>query len=165
MDENKESKIEENNSEKHQHCDHDHHHGLKVALITLACLLVLFGVIGVAKMAFFQNGPGNRIAVQRSFMVEGNGFGGGRMMMGGREMRGGYGSGIIGTVTAISGDNLTVHKASNNTNYTVIISSTTQIREGNNIAAQSNLATGQAVTVQGSSNSSGQIIANFIIIN
>ncbi len=156
MEDNKEEKIDQTKSEKAQ--SSHHYVGLKVILLALVLLLVVGGVVGVAKLAFSDRNSGGRVAIERNVNFSRQGFGG-------RGMHQQVGNTITGSLSKIDMDTLVVHKASNNKDYTVLISDTTQIRKDNDIAGKSDLAIGQAITVQGSANSAGQITATYIIIN
>ena len=157
----KEVKAENKETEKTEHI-HSHNHGLKVVLIVVVFLLVVGGIAGAAKLAFLRRSFG-QVNIERDTVNRSGGYGGG--MTGGRGMHQRIGSGIIGRITKIDGNNLTVHKDSNNKDYTVIIADTTQIQKNGDIASKSDLTLGLAITVQGNANSSGQIAAIRIIIN
>ena len=83
-------------------------------------------------------------------------------------MRGGNGRGInnqaelLGSLTAINGNNLTVK--SNGTDHTVTVSSTTSFYNTNGIAKQSDLQTGDVLIVAGTPDSSGNIQATSVQI-
>ncbi|MCX6810405.1 MAG: DUF5666 domain-containing protein [Candidatus Berkelbacteria bacterium] len=141
-------------------------HGMKSVLIIVGVLVILGGAACVAKMAIGRHGF-NQVAVERNVSFGGGNIEGGRRggMIGGGGMRGRTGESLIGKISKIDGDNITLHKDSNNKDYTVEIADTTQIRKDGEIASKTDLATGLAITVQGSANSSGQILANIIIIN
>jgi hypothetical protein len=159
-----ERKIEDKKTEKNIACCSGNH-GVKVVLIVLAFLFVACGVVGVAKLVFLRHNFG-RIATQKE-TIEERSFGvsrGGRMMQG-QGGRGGENQGIIGRITKIDGDNVTIHKDSSGKDYIIVIADTTQIRKDSEIASKTDLAIGQAITVRGGANSSGQILANILIIN
>ncbi|MEI8061500.1 MAG: DUF5666 domain-containing protein [Candidatus Berkelbacteria bacterium] len=162
MEENKESNSVEKKSAS---CCPGNHHA-KAIVIIVALLVVLGGAACVAKLAIGRHGL-NQVAVERNVSFGGGNIDGGRRggMMGGGGMRGRTGENLIGKVTKIDGDNITLHKDSNDKDYAVVISDTTQIRKDGEIASKTDLTNGQAITVQGSANSSGQILANIIIIN
>ncbi|MEI6144582.1 MAG: DUF5666 domain-containing protein [Candidatus Berkelbacteria bacterium] len=161
MDENKEPKVDDVKTQNYHH-----HHGLKVLLIVVGCIIILGGLAGAAKMAIGRHGL-NQVTVERNVSFGSGNFEGGRgeRMIGGREGRGRAGESLIGKISKIDGDTITLHKDSNNKDYAVVISDATQIRKDGDIASKTDLANGQAITVQGSANSSGQITAVIIIIN
>lgn len=68
--------------------------------------------------------------------------------------------GLIGTVTRIDGNNLTVH--TNEKDYTVTIADSTSIYKSDEIAKQSDITANAPVIVRGAPNSSGQIAAKVI---
>jgi hypothetical protein len=141
-------------------------HGMKAVLIVVAVLIVLGGMACVARFAVGRHSF-NQVAVERNVSFGGGNIEGSRdgRMMGGGGFRGQAGTSLIGKITNVDGNNVTIHKDSNNKDYTIVISDTTQIRKDGEIAAKSDLANGLAITAQGNANSSGQITANVIIIN
>ena len=159
------AKVEEKKSEKSVSCCANNH-GMKSIMIVIAILVVLGGIACVAKLMFVRHGI-NQVSVKKNSSFGQSGFEGGYggRMMGGRGTRGQTGAGLIGKITKINGDNLTIHKDSNNKDYTVVIADTTQIQKDGDVAAKSELVIGQAITIRGGANSSGQIAANIIIIN
>lgn len=157
--------MDERKEEKVGNCCSGNH-STKAIIIIVAVLVVFAGAACVAKLAISRHSF-NQVAVERNVSFGGGNFEGqrGRRMMGGGGMRGRAGESLIGKISKIDGDNITLHKDSNNKDYTVVISDTTQIRKDGEIAGKTDLANGQAITVQGSANSSGEISARIIIIN
>lgn len=164
MEEDKKESIDEIKPEKSE--NNHHNHSAKIILAVVAILVVFGGIACVAKVAIGRERL-SRVTAERNFSFASDDFGpgrGGRMMDGGgRRVK--AGNNLIGKITKIDGDNLTIHKDSNNKDYKIVISDTTQIRKDGEIAGKSDLANGQAITVAGSANSSGEILASLIIIN
>lgn len=86
--------------------------------------------------------------------------GGARMMGAGR--RGSFGQGIVGTISKIDGNNLTVNY--NDKDITVAVTADTSIIKTGEIAKQSDLATNQTVSISGASKSDGSVVATQIRI-
>jgi hypothetical protein len=130
----------------------------RIALAILGVVLVLGAIfiVGTAAMFHHENKVGrNFVSFERPAMMQraGRSFGRGGMM------RGNYSrAGVTGQITAINGNNLTV-KNSSGTESTVVVSDTTSYVKAGNIAKQSDLQTNNVVTVVGTSNSQGQIVA------
>jgi len=95
-------------------------------------------------------------------------FGGGRGRMRGGGERGfahrGVAEGLIvsGDVTSISGNNIIINDG--NTDTHIAVSSSTSYIKQRKVAKQSDLATGNNVSVRGTSDSSGVVSATSIII-
>ena len=120
-------------------------------------LVVVFGFIGVTMFGRTRSdnkmGRGNNVAIERNF--------------GGQDMRGMMGRGesngfesVTGKVTAINGKTFTMNIGSNKTKD-VQISDTTRFP----ISSNTNIATGDSVTVRGGQDSNGVIQATLITIN
>ena len=167
MDEKENKSVEEKSTvyQTNHAGQHHNHEALAITLSIIAVLIILAGIAGVAKLTFYHNGH-DRFDIQKDIMAEGNQFSGhmGRIMYGDNKYQRSSNS-LVAKITKIDGDNLTVYKDSNNKDYTVTISDSTQIRKNGDIAGKSDLVTGQAITVSGRSNSSEQIDARVIIIN
>jgi len=132
------------------------HHFVPRLLLTV--ILVIFAFMLGAMVSSHRNYRGTFVATKQ-FAAPGirQDFGGG-MMAGGHRL----GTRTLGSITVINGNNLTVHNAS--ADQTVVISDTTAIYKAGAIAKQSDLKTGDVVSVFGQPGSNGQINATRIII-
>lgn len=147
------------NSNWHDRYGYRHHFFLpKLILIVLVIFLAfMFGVMVSGRRpinnGFIQAERLNNQAFRQNM--------GGRAMMGvGRRH---IGQRLLGSVTAINGNNLTVHNST--TDQTVVISSTTSIYKAEDIAKQTDLKVGDVISVVGQPNSSGNIVAMRIEID
>jgi len=154
--------MDDAENEKEQKAENYHHHNqiAKVLLIILAIFIFAGGCFFLGRIS--SRAKIGRIDFARDVAIERPTM---PRMMDGQMGRKRFGEGITGTVSSISGDNLTIHIASSNKDYQVVIADITSIRKAGEIAAKNDLQSGQSVTVQGKSNSSGQITASLIIIN
>ncbi|MCX6812671.1 MAG: DUF5666 domain-containing protein [Candidatus Berkelbacteria bacterium] len=138
---------------------HRKHMGIKMVFGLIVFVVIAGGFFCLGRMS-------GRAKIGRAFvggaMVE-RGIGNREMIDGGFDRQ--RAGGLIGIITAINGDNFILHIASTNKDYTVSIADSTSITKAGAIAAKSDLAVNQSVSVSGSANSSGQISAVRIIIN
>lgn len=157
--EEKVQKEESTNGSKH----HSMNRPLIAVVAIIAVIFVVCGVMMAGKIATGHIFKQNKTMTARNF--ENSPPMQGKFNC--RENIGNKGrkSQITGKLTKIDGDNITLHKDSNEKDYVIIISDTTQIEKNDDIAGKSELQIGQAISVIGSANSSGQINAKIIIIN
>lgn len=128
------------------------------ALIAAIAVVVLFGI------GFCAGRSSDRRSVRqvnsRAVFTPMMRNGGQRMMGSGR--RGSFGQGIVGTISKIDGDNLTVKY--NDKEITVTVTADTSIIKSGEIAKQSDVADNQTVSVSGTSKSDGSVVATQIRI-
>jgi len=160
MDEKMEEKKNESYHDDFRY--HHHAHGAKMILAVLFGLIILGGVFMLGRATDRGQFEARKTVSFGNFQTTQN-----PQMMNGRGMmgRGGFErtNGMIGSVTAISGSNVTV--LINNTSYTVTVSDSTSFSKAGNIAKFSDLKVGDAISIRGQSNSSGNINATVITIN
>ncbi len=148
---------------KHQYENYYQHrgHAMKVAIVVVGGIIIISGAFLVGSATSMHRLGDRRvekIGINREMPAFNGGFRG--KMMGGRGME--VGSNIIGDVTKIDSNNLTVKVGS--TEYTVVVSTSTAFIKADQIAKQSDLKVGDQVTVAGQPDSNGQINANAIRI-
>lgn len=129
---------------------------LVVGVIIIICGGLLVGALAVHRH------PIGADKYARSFNDENFGnrhLGSGRMMMGAGHR---FGQRLLGSITAITGNVLTLHNSS--ADQSIVISDSTSIYKNGQIAKQSDLKVGDVISVSGKPNSSGQIQAILIEI-
>ncbi len=144
------------------HMYHRHRTSRFVALtlVVVGGVIILLGAFAVGhnmgnRRAFVGGATSERGVITNNMV--GN-FAGRMGGMGGRHM----GSSILGSVTNIGGNTLTVHNSSKD--YTVTVSSTTSFYKLGAVSSQSTLKTGDVIVVSGTPDSSGNITATAISI-
>ncbi len=146
-----------NDREKVMEHHSDSDRALKIVLIIIGAVFVLGGLATAAKFAYV--GHNQNIRTGRFQMMEGRGF----------ERSAGRGNclgadyfqvGVSGTITAISGDKITVKTSSKD--QVVNIADDTSIIKDRAIAAKGDLKINDEIAVRGPSNSAGEIVASLI---
>ena len=167
-----ESEKETEKVEVSECCGHDgknygHYFGpLRMCFMVCGAVIIFAGVFALGRISashtrLASTGIVRDIQVERGDMMgQGNFEQGGRNKImsgrrGGREQQ-------LGEVTAINGNTMTVKI--NNTDYTVVVTDATSYDKVGNIAKQSDLKVGDTISIRGSSNSQGQIVATVISI-
>jgi len=170
----KEDRSQEKSGEKYHEINRDHKRRVGLGALGAILVLIVVFMIGRATTVRFGNyriGRGVKSVSENSDYYGGMmGGRGGRMMDGYYGGRGMMGNGaqintrISGDITAINDNKVTV-KASDGTEYTANVTADTSYRNSQGIAKQSDLKTGNSVSILGASNSNGEINASLIVIN
>ncbi|HSX41867.1 MAG TPA: DUF5666 domain-containing protein [Candidatus Saccharimonadales bacterium] len=140
--------------------DRSYHRRYLVLPIALGIILLVIFVLMIGAVA---NHRGKAVVTRQEFSA-------GRMMaMSGQKFDNSNVAspmigrrGLIGAISKIDGNTLTLHTATSD--QAVVVSATTSFYKAGAIAKQSDLAVGQAISVRGLPNSSGQIAATKITI-
>lgn len=158
--ENKE-KNQESDERKDIKSEHvSTHHSPGIVLGIIAAIVIVGGIslLGAASIARHENR-----SFARPMMADIEGRGSRGIARGGM-MRGNFEeAGTTGVLNAIDGNNLTV-KDSSGTEFKIVVSNATSYVKANAIAKQSDMQVNNVITVAGSSNSQGQIVATSIRI-
>lgn len=153
----KETKETEKSEEKRPKTK-DSGYGLKIALIMVGVVLILIAVGGATRFAFRGKQENSRFG--RFAMMQGQSNEFGRQKKSGCPNTQEYQVGISGEITSISGDKLTVKTSTKD--LTVNIVDETSITKNREVSAKSDLKEGDKISVRGSSNSAGEIVASLI---
>ncbi len=146
-----------NNSEQSDNRSYHYYRGPRIWGMLVFVFIIAVIIVAVGNVGNRHRMNRSEVTFVRSGMMDSGGFRGGHARMGGA-----HGAGITGSITAINGNAITLHTTPKD--YTVNIQTTTSLYNNGDIAKQSDLKTGDIVTVFGMPDSSGNITANFIRI-